>query len=130
EAAEIGMAYLIDPWVGPQKSIDDFKRIADTFNERGRICRQNGIRFAYHNHGYSFQAVDGQLPQDVMMQNTDPELVDFQMDVYWIVTAGQDPNHWFKKYPGRWKLSHLKDREKNASASKEDATCVLGTGSI
>lgn len=130
QAAQIGMKYLIDPWEGPQKSIDDFKRIADLFNEKGKICKQHGLRFGYHNHGYSFKEVDGQLPQDVMMQNTDPDLVDFEMDVYWVVTAGQDPARWLKKYPGRWKLSHLKDRKKNVPLTREDETCVLGTGEI
>ena len=59
QAAAIGMKYLIDPWEGPQKTIDDFKRIADKFNDRGKICKQNGIRFAYHNHDYSFMPVEG-----------------------------------------------------------------------
>lgn len=130
EAAAIGMKYLIDPWEGPQKAIDDFKRIADTFNECGRICKKNGIRFAYHNHDYSFVPVEGQLPQEVMMENTDPDLVDFEMDIYWVVTGGQDPEAWFKKYPGRFKLCHVKDREKDTPLSKKDATCVLGHGSI
>lgn len=130
EAAEIGMNYLIDPWEGPQKSIDDFKKIADTFNDKGAICKRNGIRFGYHNHGYSFKPVDDQIPQDVLMENTDPDLVDFEMDIYWVVTAGQDPSHWLKKYPNRWKLGHLKDREKGTPLSEEDASVVLGTGSI
>lgn len=130
EAAEIGMSYLIDPWEGPQKTIDDFKKIADLFNEKGEICRKNGIRFGYHNHAYSFETLEGQVPQDVLMQNTDPDLVDFEMDIYWVVTAGQDPVAWFKKYPKRWRLCHIKDRDKNAPAGKGDATVVLGTGSI
>lgn len=130
EAAAIGMKYLIDPWEGPQKTIDDFKKIADTFNECGKICKKNGIRFAYHNHDYSFVPVDGQLPQDVMMANTDPELVDFEMDIYWVVTGKQDPLAWFKKYPGRFKLGHVKDRKKDALPTDESATCVLGQGEI
>ena len=130
EAAAIGMKYLIDPWEGPQKSIDDFKKIADTFNECGKICKKNGIRFAYHNHDYSFVPVDGQLPQDVMMANTDPDLVDFEMDIYWVVTGKQDPLAWFNKYPGRFRLCHVKDRKKGASPTDESATCVLGQGEI
>lgn len=130
QAAEVGMKYLIAPWVGPQKKLDDFKRISETFNKCGQICRQNGLRFAYHNHDYSFKELDGHLPQDVMMQNTDPNLVDFQMDIYWVVTAGADPVEWLQKYPGRWKLSHVKDREKNAPPDQRDASCILGKGSI
>jgi sugar phosphate isomerase/epimerase len=62
------------------------------------------------------------------MQHTNKDLVDFEMDIYWVVTAGQDPITWFNKYPGRFKLSHIKDREKNASA--KDASVILGQGEI
>lgn len=128
EAAEIGIDYLICPWKGPQKSIDDFKRFAEQFNAKGEVCKKAGIRFAYHNHDYSFVSLDGQLPQDVMMQGTDPALVYFQMDMYWVVTAGADPVEWLKKYPNRFKLCHIKDRTKGAEG--KDASCTLGTGSI
>jgi sugar phosphate isomerase/epimerase len=128
EAAAIGMKYLICPHIGPQKSLDDFKKFADEFNKRGEICKKAGIRFAYHNHDYSFALQDGQYPQDVMMKNTDAATVDFEMDMYWVVTAGQDPLEWMKKYPNRFKLCHIKDRTKN-STEKAD-TCTLGTGSI
>lgn len=130
EAAAIGMKYLICPWIGPQKTLDDFKRFADTFNQRGEICKKNGIRFAYHNHDYTFVPLEGQLPQDVMMQNTSKDLVDYEMDIYWVVTAGQNPDDWFKKYPDRFRLSHVKDRKKGAAASNKDASVVVGTGGI
>ena len=71
EAAEIGMEYLICPWKGPQKSIDGFKKAAEEFNKAGEICQKNGIRFAYHNHDYSFKPIDGQVPQEVMMKESD-----------------------------------------------------------
>jgi len=130
EAAEIGMAYLICPWLGAQKSLDDYKRYADVFNQRGEVCRKNGIRFAYHNHDYSFQQLEGQYPQDVMMQQTDKNLVDYEMDIYWVVAAGQDPAAWIAKYPGRFRLCHVKDRKKGAAPGDKDASVVLGTGSI
>lgn len=130
EAGEIGMKYLLSPWVGPQKSLDDYKRIAEQFNDRGEVCRRNGLRFGYHNHDYSFQLLNGQYPQDVLMQNTDPDLVDYEMDIYWVVTAGEDPVKWFEKYPNRFRLSHVKDRSRNAAPSEKNATVVLGTGQI
>jgi len=130
EAAEAGMSFLACPWIGPQESMDDFKRYAERFNECGEICKQNGLRFAYHNHAYSFEPIEGEMPQDVMMQMTDPELVDFQMDIYWVVTAGQDPVEWMKKYPNRWTSCHVKDRMKNADPDEREASCDLGTGSI
>lgn len=128
EAAEIGMKYLLSPWIGPQKSLDDYKRFADTFNEKGKICKANGIRFAYHNHDYSFKQQDGQYPQDIMMKNTDPALVDFEMDMYWVVTAGEDPIKWMKRYPNRFTLCHVKDRAKGANGEFDSVT--LGKGII
>src|SRR5215212_12110342 len=130
EAAEIGMKYLICPHLGAQKKIDDFKKFAETFNQRGEVCKKNGIRFAYHNHDYSFVPLEGQLPQDVMMQLTNKDTVDFEMDIYWVVTAGHDPIQWFEKYPDRFKLGHIKDRKKNAAPSDHDASVIVGTGQI
>ncbi|MBO9683758.1 MAG: sugar phosphate isomerase/epimerase [Flavisolibacter sp.] len=130
EAAEIGMRYLLCAYLGPQKTIDDFKKFAETFNQRGEICKKNGIKFGYHNHDYGFVQLEGQYPQDVLMQNTDKALVDFEMDIYWVVTAGQDPIAWIDKYPGRFKLCHIKDRKKNVPLSDRDASVILGTGSI
>jgi len=128
DAAAIGMKYLICPWLGPQKTLDAFKKFADTFNQKGEICKKNGIRFSYHNHEYSFKELEGQLPQDVLMKNTDASLVDFEMDMYWVVTAGHDIETWLKKYPGRFRLCHIKDRTKGAT--ERDNSCTLGEGSI
>ena len=64
------------------------------------------------------------------MQNTDKNLVDFEMDIYWVVTPGQDPIAWIDKYPGRFKLCHIKDRKKGAAPSQRDVSVDLGTGSI
>lgn len=130
EAAEIGMKYLICPYKGPQKELDAFKKFADEFNQKGEICKKNGIRFAYHNHDYSFAVMNGDMGQNIMMKNTDPALVDFEMDMYWVVTAGQDIEAWLKKYPNRFRLCHVKDRKKGAGPTDKDASCDLGTGSI
>jgi sugar phosphate isomerase/epimerase len=130
EAAAIGMSYLICPYLGPQKTMDDYKKAADKFNTSGEICKKNGIRFAYHNHDYSFQLLDGQYPQDVMMAATDKNLVDYQMDIYWVVTAGQDPIQWLNKYPNRFRLAHVKDRKKDTPLTEKSASVTAGTGSI
>jgi len=130
EAGAIGVKYLIEPYLGPQKTLDDYKRAAERFNQLGAICKRNGLRFAYHNHDYSFKPVNGQLPQDVMMQGTDKDLVDFEMDIYWVVNAGQDPEAWFRKYKDRFRLVHVKDRQKGVGETNENVSVVLGTGSI
>ncbi len=127
EAAEIGVKYLICPYKGPQKSIDNFKRFNDEFNISGEICKNNGIRFAYHNHDYSFKIVDGQMPQKVMMDGTDASTVDFEMDIYWVIAAKEDPQAWFKNYPNRFKLCHVKDQTKTTTGIE---SCQIGTGSI
>jgi sugar phosphate isomerase/epimerase len=123
EAAEIGMKYLMCPFLGLKPDIDFYKKTAEKFNKAGEVCKKAGIRFAYHNHDYSFKQVEGQLPQDVMMQGTDPALVDFEMDIYWVVAAGADPVAWFNKYPNRFKLVHVKDKKGSESV-------ILGTGTI
>ncbi len=128
EAAEIGMKYLICPFLGKQKTMDDYKRYADTFNKKGEVCRKNGIRFAYHNHDYSFEKLDGVFPQDVMMDITNPDTVDYEMDIYWVVAANEDPEAWAKKYKNRFRLCHVKDRAKGATGG--DASVNLGTGGI
>jgi len=130
QAGEIGMKYLICPYLGKQKTLDDYKKAADSFNKAGEVCKKNGLRFAYHNHGYTFEAVDGEFPQDILMQACDPSLVDFEMDIYWVITAGQDAEAWLKKYPKRWTLCHVKDRGKDFPANEANASVVLGTGSI
>lgn len=129
-AAEIGMAYLICPWKGPQKHIDDFKRIADEFNKNGEVCKKHGLRFGYHSHDYPYKPVDGQLPEDVLLANTDQALVDFQMDFYYAVTEGKDPEAYMKKYKGRYTSCHIRDVLKTPlpSGSEEESACDLGTG--
>ena len=131
-AAEIGMKYLICPWKGPQKSIDDFKRIADDFNHRGEICKGNGIRFAYHPHDYPYKMIDGQLPIDVLLDNTDKELVDYQMDFYYTVTEGQSPEVYLSKHKNRFKLCHMRDvlKQRLPTGSEEESACDLGEGII
>ena len=131
-AAEIGMTYLICPWKGPQKSIDDFKRIAGEFNHNGELCEKYGMRFGYHAHDYPYIKVDGELPINVLLNHTDPRLVDFQMDFYYTVTEGQDPVAFIKKYPHRFKLCHMRDvlKERLPKGSDVESACDLGQGVI
>ncbi|MEO6290540.1 MAG: sugar phosphate isomerase/epimerase [Ginsengibacter sp.] len=133
EAAAIGMKYLICPGLGDEAAMDAsaWKKAADLFNEKGAICKKAGMGFAYHNHDGSFTQLDsGTTGQKILMDNTDPSLVDYEMDIYWVVTGGQDPITWFQKYPGRFKLCHIKDREKGAPLSDREASVDVGTGGI
>lgn len=130
QAASIGMKYLICPWIGRQNSLDSYRIFADTFNKCGEICNQAGIKFAYHNHEYTFEELDGVIPQELLLQSTDPDLVDFELDIYWLETAGADTISWLEKYPNRFTLSHVKDRESDAPVGSGNASTTLGTGSI
>ena len=127
QAAEIGMKYLICPYKGAQKSLDNYKQFSDEFNACGEITKKNGLRFAYHNHDYSFVPMDGIVPQDLMMKSTNPDTVDFEMDIYWTVAAGVDPIAYMKKFPNRFKLVHVKDLAKTATGIE---SCIIGKGSI
>ncbi len=126
EAAEIGVEYLICPWIGPQETLDDYREMADRFNQIGEQANAAGIKFAYHNHAYTFEEQEGELPQDVLMNLTDPELVEYQLDIYWVVAAGHNPIEWMQRYPGRFTSSHVKDL---ANGDNPEST-LLGTGSI
>ncbi|MEB0248550.1 MULTISPECIES: sugar phosphate isomerase/epimerase [unclassified Mucilaginibacter] len=132
QGAEIGMKYLICPWLGPQKTINAFKTFADDFNKRGAICKKHGLRFGYHPHDYPYKPVDGQLPIDVLLAGTDKALVDFEMDVYYTVTEGADPYAYMRNHKGRFKLAHLRDvlKKRLPADSKEESACDMGEGII
>ena len=126
EAAEAGITYLLQPYIGPQKSLDEWKKRAEEFNKRGEICQKAGVKFGYHNHDYSFKDQDGKLPQEILLDNTDKSLVHFELDLMWIVAAGQDPVAHLKKYAGRYDLCHIKDLVSRPEPHSVD----LGTGEI
>jgi len=111
-ARTIGIEYLVVAWIDAARraSIEDYKRIAGTFNRLGKQAKAAGFRFGYHNHAFEMASMDGQVPYDVLLENTDPELVCFEMDLYWTVDGGKNPLTYFAKYPGRFPLVHVKDR--------------------
>jgi sugar phosphate isomerase/epimerase len=110
--AELGAQYATVAWT-PQEErggADKWKATADKFNAAGRVAKAHGISFAYHNHDFEFDPAAGDVhPLDILVQNTDPALVNFEMDVYWVNHAGQSPVAYISKYPGRFVLLHLKD---------------------
>jgi sugar phosphate isomerase/epimerase len=112
EAAHaLGATYVTLPAMPAdmRKTLDDYKRTADTFNAIGEEARRHGLRFAYHNHGYGWHEQDGEIPLKVVLQRTDPKLVFFEMDIYWTAAGGADPVQLLKDYPTRYKMLHLKD---------------------
>ena len=106
---QAGMKYLVTPWMGLQKSIHDLQVYCDYLNEVGRRCKAAGFQYGYHNHAYEFEKVEGQVMYDYLLEHTDPALVFFQMDVYWTVIGKASPVDYFERYPGRFKMLHIKD---------------------
>lgn len=104
-----GMEYIVCPWMGVPKTMEDLLTQCKYLNEIGKLCKQSGIKFGYHNHSHEFQKVEGKTMYDVMLENTDPEYVFFEMDVFWTVWGQNSPVNYFKKYPGRFKMFHIKD---------------------
>ena len=110
-ARKLGATYLTLPSIPPDRrqSMDGYKKMADTFNKIGARAKEEGLRFAYHNHGYGLQPVSGIVPFELMMDATDPELVYLEMDIFWTTAGRINPIDYLKKYAGRYKMMHLKD---------------------
>lgn len=105
-----GISYVVLPWMNVPKTIADLQKQCDALNEVGRRAAAQGIKFGYHNHSHEFQKVEDKVMLDYMIENTDPSNVLFELDVYWAMMGQASPVDYFNKYPGRFKLLHIKDR--------------------
>ena len=107
----LGHDYIICPHPGdlPFETLDDYRAMAEFFNEVGARVKEAGMQFGYHNHEFEFEAIDGTLPIDILMQDTDPELMVMELDLCWAWVAGADHVAFFEQYPGRTHLCHVKD---------------------
>ena len=104
-----GVEYIVVPSMRRIDNLKDLKTFCDYFNEIGARCQAAGIKFGYHNHSREYEKIEDQVMLDYMIRNTDPDKVLFEMDVYWTVIGKASPVAYFKKYPGRFKLLHIKD---------------------
>lgn len=114
EAAQtISHEYLVYAWLPPEerKSLDDYRRLAERLNRAGEECRRAGIQFGYHNHDFEFAQMEGRIPYDLILEATDARLVKMELDLYWITKGGRSPLAYFRKYPGRFPLVHVKDMD-------------------
>ena len=113
EAQALGQRFIVVPSIGPQdrRTLDDWKRVAALFNRAGEGSRARKIQFAYHNHAFEFSPIDGTIGYDVLLAETDPTLVQFELDLYWMTKGGKDPVDYFARYPGRFPLLHVKDMD-------------------
>lgn len=101
------------------------KEMANIFNVAAKYCQTLGVKFGYHNHDFEFKEYNGEMLYKTLLDNTDKNLVKFEMDLYWVVVAGQQPVEWFKKYPGRFPYVHVKDHDPVKKVSVE-----VGEGDI
>jgi sugar phosphate isomerase/epimerase len=110
-ATTIGHRYVVVPWIPAEEraTLDAWKRVAENYNRVAAEARAAGLQFAYHNHDFEFVPVEGRIPFDVLLENTDPQLVQLEIDLYWITKGGQDPLRYFQRWPGRVPLVHVKD---------------------
>ncbi|HUB59305.1 MAG TPA: TIM barrel protein [Puia sp.] len=120
EATVTGQQYIISAVLpSPGQTVDHYKQSAEAFNKLGEQCKKAGLHFGYHNHDSEFEQSDNTVLYDVLLKYTDPELVTMEMDLGWVVAAGHDPFTYFRDYPGRFHLWHLKDMARTERRSVE-----------
>jgi len=127
-ASAMGHQWVVVPSLDASvgRSLDGWQKMAERFNGLGTRAQERGLRFAFHNHAAEFTPVGDGTGLDVLISQTDPKLVDFEMDIYWVVKGGADPIALIDKYPHRFPLMHVKD----ASAAPGLAMMDVGKGTI
>jgi sugar phosphate isomerase/epimerase len=127
-SVKAGCKYVVVPSLpgNERTTIDSYKKRAEEFNKAGETSKKYGIEFGYHNHAFEFEAIEGQTPYDILLNETDKNLVTFQLDLYWAIKAGFQPLDLFRKYPGRFGLWHVKDMD----STPEKFFAEVGSGII
>jgi sugar phosphate isomerase/epimerase len=117
--------YIVCPWIDEEfRNPAGYRQVAAMLNQAGNVARRAGHLIAYHNQDYEFAEVNGERGYDILLEELDPEVVKMEMDIYWITKGGGDPLAYFKKYPGRFHMLHLKDMATDGSMTG------VGTGKI
>jgi sugar phosphate isomerase/epimerase len=137
DAKTLGLQYAGCAWIPHDGDFDEkeCRAAAAVFNKAGEMLAKHGVKFFYHCHGYEFLPHGNGTFMDLLMKETDPKLVRFEMDVFWVKHPGQDPVKWLEKYPKRWELMHVKDMKKGVKGDftgKSDVSndVTLGTGQM
>lgn len=128
DTLEAGMKYLVVPSLAKSRrdTLDGYKIATEEFNFIGERCKEAGLKFAYHNHDFEFKELDGVIPYDILLRETESDFMTMQLDIYWIKYGGADPLEYFKKYPKRFKLWHVKDMDD----TEQQESIELGDGII
>ncbi len=120
DAVASGQEYLICSSMPSRgQNSDNYKMVARRFNEAGEACKKLGLRFGYHNHDFEFESDKGEVLYDILLQETDPDLVHMELDLGWVIAAGKAPLDYFSRFPGRFPLWHLKDMNLDKKESTE-----------
>lgn len=129
DAKTVGHEWITVPSLprGQHTTADDWKRVAAQFNDAAKRVHDAGFRFAFHNHNDIVKRTGDLLPIDILMRETDPALVHYQMDIYWAVSGGSDPLDLLARYPGRFAMFHVKDGRAPWTDASQD---VVGQGTI
>ncbi|SHG23187.1 Sugar phosphate isomerase/epimerase [Flavobacterium segetis] len=122
-------SYVTVPWISERlrgTTADDYKKLADKITKVAELCNAANLKLAYHNHDFEFEKFGDSTGYEILLNNTDKNKVDFELDLYWVVRSGNDPLQLFKKYPGRFTMWHVKDMDK----SNQDLNTEIGKGRI
>lgn len=113
-AAALDMEYFTCPWLDPtlRTKLDDYKLVAERLNNAAKLCKESGLEMGYHNHDFEFLKYGDSTGYDVLLAETDKSMVQFEMDIYWVVRSGNDPVAMFEEHPGRFVMWHVKDMDK------------------
>ncbi|MCC9135223.1 sugar phosphate isomerase/epimerase family protein [Pontibacter silvestris] len=124
----VGHTYITVPYLGEpvRSNAEDYKAIADKLNKAGEMCKEAGLKLAYHNHNFEFDKFGDTTGYEILLSETDQSLVSFEADLYWFVRAGKEPTAMFKQYPNRFVMWHVKDMDKNSP----ELNTEVGNGSI
>jgi sugar phosphate isomerase/epimerase len=121
-AAAAGIGQVMVAFLG--ESDRDYHKVAENFNKVGEAFKQAGVVFGYHNHSFEFEKYEDSNGLEVLLNETQPDLVKFQLDLYWAVKGGADPVTFIEKYPGRFCSFHIKD------AAEDLEQTTVGTGIV
>lgn len=113
DGAAVGLKYMVCAYLSEAErgTLDHYKKVAEYLNKAGETCKKAGIQLCYHNHNFEFIPQDGKLPYNTLVNDTDKDLVKFEMDMYWVTRAKQDPVKLITEHPGRFPLWHVKDMD-------------------
>ena len=128
ENLKLGNTRIVVPFLAEdrRKTAGDYKKLAETLDGFGETLQASGLTLCYHNHDFEFTPLEnGQLGEDILLENSDPNFVKIEADAYWILKAGHDPVEFVKKHPGRVPLIHLKDRDLT-----DGSFAPVGTGDL